>query len=60
MSDIKKIKNEEMDDIQNFCNVIEEYGHIFHMNTELLDEPFNKIMEGISEVHKMMDESWEM
>ena len=58
--DIKKIKRFEMEEIQDFCNSIEEYGHIYHYPAERLDEPFNKIMEGIEEVQKLMRDSFEM
>ena len=58
MSDIKEIKSVEMGEIIDFYYDIEEYGHIFHLDEKLLDEPFKKIMEGISEIQKMMDDSW--
>lgn len=58
--DIAKIKAEEMDDIQDFCNGIQEYGHIYHYPKEMLDEPFKKIMEGINEVNQLMKDSFEM
>ena len=60
MSDIGKIKQDEMDDIQQFCDGVHEYGHIFHLPKERLDEPFKKIMEGIAEVNQMMKDSFEM
>jgi len=60
MADIKEIKKYEMEEISDFLNKIEDYGHIFHMNPKLLDEPFKKIMEGIEEVEKMMDDSFDM
>lgn len=58
--DIKDIKKHEMQEIIDFYYKIEEYGHIFHLDPKLLDEPFKKILDGISEVEKMMDDSWEM
>lgn len=58
--DIKKIKAEEMSDIQDFCNGIEDYGHIYLYPPEKLDEPFKKIMEGIAEVQQLMNDSFEM
>jgi hypothetical protein len=58
--DIAKIKTEEMDDIQHFCNTIRDYGHIYHYPKERLDAPFKKIMEGIEEVNKLMTDSFEM
>lgn len=58
--DIKVIKAEEMSDIQDFCNGITDYGHIYHYPPEELDAPFKKIMEGIAEVQKLMNDSFEM
>lgn len=58
--DIKEIKQTEMDDIWDFCHHIEDYGHIYHYSAENLDAPFKKIMEGIAEVKKMMDDSFGM
>ena len=60
MSNIKEIKSTEMQEIIDFYYKIDEYGHIFHLDPKLLDEPFKKIMEGISEIEKMMDDSWSM
>jgi len=60
MAGIKEIKDTEMQEIIDFYYKIEEYGHIFHLDVKLLDEPFRKIMEGISEIEKMMDDSWSM
>lgn len=56
--DIKELKSEEMQELIDFYYHIEEYGHIFHLEPKLLDEPFKKIIEGISEVKKMMDDSY--
>ena len=58
--DIKKIKEEEIHDISNFLEVLEEYGHVYHFPPEKLDEPFKKILEGIQEIHELMDDSYEM
>jgi len=57
---IGEIKKQEMQDIIDFYYGIEEYGHIFHMDPKLLDEPFNKILEGIETINKMMNDSWSM
>ena len=57
---IKELKPAEMEEILDFYTHIEEYGHIFHYPSEKLDEPFKKIMEGIDEIRKMMNDSWEM
>ncbi len=58
--DIKKIKPEEIQEIRDFLESMEEYGHIYHFPPERLDEPFNKILEGISEIRKLMKESFEI
>jgi hypothetical protein len=60
MSDIKIIKENEMSDIKDFCQGVDEYGHIFHLDPKLLDEPFKKIMDGITVIQKMMDDSFNM
>lgn len=49
-----------MQEIIDFYYKIDEYGHIFHLDPSLLDEPFKKILEGMSEIDKMMDDSFEM
>lgn len=58
--DIKDIKKEEMQEILDFYHHIQEYGHIYHYLPEKLDEPFRKIIEGIQEVTKLMDDSFSM
>jgi len=58
--DIKKIKPNELQDIRDFLEGLEDYGHIFHYPPETLDEPFKKILEGIAEIEKLMKESWSM
>lgn len=55
-----EIKKVEMSEIIDFYYKIEEYGHIFHLDPKLLDEPFKKIIEGMEAVEKMMDESYGM
>jgi hypothetical protein len=60
MADIKVLKKEEMQEILDFYYGIKEYGHIYHYPPEKLDEPFKKILEGIAEVQKLMDDSWSM
>lgn len=60
MADIRDIKKQEMEDIQDFCYTIEDYGHIFHLPVERLDASFKKIMEGIEEVKQMMKDSFGM
>ena len=57
--DIKQLKPTEIQEIYDFLQGLEEYGHIFHFPPNQLDEPFRKILEGISEIQKLMKESWE-
>lgn len=58
--DIKEIKKFEIEEIYDFWQGLQEYGHIYHYPPEKLDEPFRKIMEGIEEVQKLMKDSWDM
>jgi hypothetical protein len=58
--DIKELKPQEMEEIIDFYYHIEDYGHIFHLEPEKLDEPFKKIIEGISEIRQMIDDSYGM
>jgi len=58
--DIKELKPREMQEIIDFYYHIKDYGHVFHFKPEKLDEPFKKIIEGISEIRKMMDDSYGM
>ena len=52
MADIKEIKKAEMSEIIDFYYKMEEYGHIFHLDPKLLDEPFKKIIEGMEAVER--------
>ena len=56
--DIKELKSEEMQDIIDFYYHVEDYGHVFHLGPKLLDELFKKIVDGISEIRKLMDDSY--
>lgn len=58
--DIKEIKNQEIEEVQDFLDLVDNYGHIYHYPPEKLDEPFRKIIEGINEVRKLMEDSFEM
>lgn len=58
--DINEIKKQEIEDIIDFYYHVKDYGHIFHLDSKLLDEPFRKIMDGISEIKKMMEQSYDM
>ena len=58
--DIKEIKKQEIDDIYDFLQGLQEYGHIYHYPPEKLDEPFKKILEGIQEIQQLTKDSYEM
>jgi hypothetical protein len=58
--DINQLKSQEMTEIIDFWQHIVDYGHIYHLEPKLLDEPFKKIIEGILEIKKMMDDSYSM
>jgi hypothetical protein len=47
-----------MEEIIDFWNNIQEYGHIFYGDNQELEEPFKKIIEGIEEVRKIQDKYW--
>ena len=56
--DIKEIKKYEMGEIIDFYHHIEDYGHIFYDDSKILDSPFFKIMEGINEIRKIIDDNY--
>lgn len=56
--DINKVKGDEMAEIIDFYYFIEDYGHIFNLDPKLLNEPFKKIIEGIEDVRKLVDDSY--
>ena len=58
--DIKQIKKEQVTEIYDFLQTLQDYGHIYHYPPEKLDEPFQKIMQGIEEIQKLMKDSFEM
>jgi hypothetical protein len=58
MADIKDLRKNEMEEIIDFWNNIQEYGHIFYGDNQELEEPFKKIIEGIEEVRKIQDKYW--
>lgn len=58
--DIKEIKQQEVQELYDFLEVLEDYGHIYHYAPERLDEPFSKIMEGVEEVQQLMKESFDI
>jgi hypothetical protein len=57
---IKDLKKDEMQEILDFYYHIEEFGHIYYYPPERLDDPFKKILEGIAEIQKLMNDSWSM
>ncbi len=58
MADIKELKKIEMQEIIDFYYFIEDYGHIFYDDSKILDVPFKKILEGIEEVRKIVDDNY--
>ena len=58
--DIKEIKKEDINEIYDFLEGLQNYGHIYHYPPERLDEPFKKIIDGIDEVRQLMKDSFEM
>lgn len=58
MPHIGEIRKEEMQEIIDFYNHIEEWGHIFYGKNSELDASFKKIMEGIDEVLTIQKEYW--
>lgn len=56
--DINEIKKEELVEIKDFINFIEEYGHIFYDDPNVLKEPFNKILKGIEEIRQIIDDNY--
>lgn len=55
---IKDIKKNEMQEIIDFYYFIEDYGHIFYDEEKVLNEPFKKILDGINEVRKIVDDNY--
>ena len=47
-----------MQEIIDFYYFIEDYGHIFYDNPNILDKPFNKIIEGIEEIKEIIDNNY--
>jgi hypothetical protein len=47
-----------MEEIIDFWQHIEEYGHIFYGDNQELEEPFKKIMEGIEEIRAIQNKYW--
>lgn len=58
--DIGEIKRDEIIQIKDFLQEIEDYGFVYRYPAENLDDPFNKILEGIKEIQQLMLHSWDM
>lgn len=58
--DIAEIKKLEMSEIMDFCDFIQDYGHIFMKDPKVLEEPFKKILEGIEEIKQHVDDCYGM
>jgi hypothetical protein len=58
MANINIVKESEMQEIIDFYYYIKEYGHIVSVESKLLEIPFNKILEGMRDVCKLMDDSY--
>jgi hypothetical protein len=59
MANIKDLRHAEMEEIIDFWQHIEEYGHIFYGDNQELEEPFKKIMEGIEEIRAIQNKYWD-
>lgn len=55
---IKDIKQNELQEIIDFYYHIKDFGHIFYDDPKVLDKPFSKIMEGIDEIKKIIDDNY--
>ena len=59
MPDIAKLKEYEMSDVYQFCELIEKCGHIYYSdNHEELNKAFDKITEGISEITEIINDNY--
>lgn len=58
MTHIKDLRKQEMDEIMDFYNHIEEYGHIFYGDNSELESGFEKIKEGIEDIKKIIEDYW--
>ena len=56
--DIKELKKEEIQEIIDFYYHIQDFGHILYDDPKALDKPFSKIMEGIDEIKKIIDDNY--
>ena len=58
MADIKELKSLEMQEIIDFFYFIEDYGHIFYDDPQVLDNSFKKIIDGINEVREIIEQNY--
>lgn len=58
MNKVEQIKKNELSEIADFLIFIEDYGHIFYESEHVLDSGFNKILEGIEEIKKIIDRNY--
>lgn len=58
MPDIKELKSLEMQEIIDFFYFIEDYGHIFYDDPQVLDSSFKKIIDGINEVREIIEQNY--
>lgn len=56
MPHIKELRKTEMQEIIDFYYHIEEYGHIFYGDNSELNPGFEKIIQGIEEIEKIIDD----
>jgi len=51
---IEKVKATELQEVRDFLDFINDFGHVFYLEEELLDKPFSKILEGIEEIKEII------
>jgi hypothetical protein len=56
MPHINDLRKEEMEEIIDFYNHIQEYGNIFYGDNSELEPGFEKIMGGIEEIKKIIED----
>jgi uncharacterized protein YktA (UPF0223 family) len=56
MPHIKDLRKTEMQEVIDFYYHIEEYGQIFYGDNSELDPAFKKIIEGIEDVRKIIED----
>lgn len=58
--DLYTLKKYDVVEMQDFCSIIMDYGHLVEVDPKAIDEPFNKIKEAIEEIKKLTTKIWEM